>query len=189
MTHFQGGFHPANDPSRRVWQNPEAILNGIGLKPGITLVDVGCGAGFFALPAARMVGPDGKIYGVDGNPDSISPLVEQAGKEGLQNLVLTAGTAEDYIPCENCTDFVFYGIALHDFHDAARVLANAAKILKPGGKLIDVDWKKQDLPIGPPSHIKFAPSHAAKIIREAGFIVLSIENSGEYHYQITAIKP
>jgi len=189
MTHFRGGFHPSNDPGRREWQNPEAILGGLGLKAGMTFVDVGCGAGFFALPAARMVGPKGKVYGVDGNAEAIGALKEQAEKEGLDNLVLTAAPAEDYVPGEKLADFVFYGIALHDFHDAAKVVANAARILKPGGKLIDLDWRKQDLPIGPPSHIKFAPSHAAKLIRDAGFIVLTIENSGEYHYLITAIIP
>jgi ubiquinone/menaquinone biosynthesis C-methylase UbiE len=189
MTHFSGRVHPFEDPERRVWQNPEAILGGIGIKPGVTFVDVGCGAGFFALPAARMVGPKGKIYGVDAYSASIDILKEQAEKEGLNNMVLSAGPAEDYLPGEKFADFVFFGICLHDFQDPIKVLANAAQIIKPGGKLIDLDWKNQDLPVGPPPAHKFAPSYAAKIIREAGFIVLSIENSGEYHYLITAVKP
>jgi ubiquinone/menaquinone biosynthesis C-methylase UbiE len=186
MVHFRGGFHPSNDPARRQWQDPEAILTGIGLKPGMTFADIGCGAGFFALPAAQIVGKSGKVYGVDGNPDFITALEEQAEMEGLGNLALTAGTAEEYVPGEKCADFVFYGIALHDFHDPAKVLANAKRILKPGGKLIDLDWKKEDLPVGPPSRIKFDPAYAAKLIREAGFMVLSIEASGLYHYLITA---
>jgi ubiquinone/menaquinone biosynthesis C-methylase UbiE len=186
VTHHRGGFHPSNDPGRRQWQDPEAILAAIGLKPGMTFADIGCGAGFFALPAARITGPKGKIYGVDANPASIAALKEEAEKEGLKNLSLTVAEAEAVIPCEQCADFVFFGISLHDFHDPAKVLQNAKRILKPGGKLIDLDWKKEGVPFGPPDHIKFAPAYAAKLIREAGFLVLSIEGSGQYHYLITA---
>ncbi len=188
MTHFRGGFHPPDDPARREWQNPEAILEGIGLKAGQAFADIGCGAGFFALPAARIVGETGKVYGVDGKPEAIAALKEQGEKEGLHNLSLNAGKAEDYLPCEGCMDFVFFGIALHDFHDASKVLANAKRMLKPGGKLIDLDWKKEGIPIGPPSHIKFDEAQASKLMEDAGFTIVSIANSGEYHYLITA-KP
>jgi ubiquinone/menaquinone biosynthesis C-methylase UbiE len=186
LTHYRGGFHPANDPARREWQDPEAILALIGLKAGMTFVDIGCGAGFFALPAARIVGLKGKIYGVDANPASIAALKEEAAKEGLKNLYLTAGEAETTIPCEHCADFVFYGICLHDFHDPAKVLLNAKRILKPGGKLIDLDWKKEDMPFGPPTQIKFDEAKATRIIESAGFKVKSVKDNGLYNYLITA---
>ena len=50
-----------DDHERRKWQNPEAILSSIGLRPGFTLIDIGCGSGFFALPAAKIVGKKGKV--------------------------------------------------------------------------------------------------------------------------------
>ncbi len=56
---------PSNDPERRKMQNPESILIDIGLKPGMIFVDIGCGDGYFALPAARMVGPEGKVIAID----------------------------------------------------------------------------------------------------------------------------
>jgi ubiquinone/menaquinone biosynthesis C-methylase UbiE len=186
MTHFRGGFHPPDDPERRKWQAPEAILEGIGLKPGMSFADIGCGAGFFALPSARIAGPDGKVYGNDGNPTHIAALKEAAEKEGLDNFILNVGKAEDYLPCEGCMDIVFFGIALHDFHDASKVLANAKRMLKPNGKLIDLDWKKEGIPIGPPSHIKFDEAHASKLMEDAGFTIVSVKNSGPYHYLITA---
>ena len=186
MTHFRGGFHPFDDPARRKWQNPEAILTGIGLKPGMSLVDVGCGAGFFAIPAARIVGPKGKVYGVDGNPSAISALQEQAEKEGLKNLFLTAGAAEDIVVCEHGADFVFFGISLHDFQDPSKALSNARRMIKPAGKLIDLDWKKEGIPFGPPSHIKFDEAKASQLIEAAGFKVESVKDSPPYHYLITA---
>jgi ubiquinone/menaquinone biosynthesis C-methylase UbiE len=188
MTHFRGGFHPFDDPARRKWQDPEAILTGIGLKPGMALVDVGCGAGFFAIPAARIVGPKGKIYGVDGNPAAITALREQAEKEGLKNLYLTTGAAEDIVVGEQCADIVFFGISLHDFHDPSKVLANARRMIKPGGILVDLDWKKEGIPMGPPPHIKFDESKASQLIEAAGFKLASVKDSPPYHYLIKA-KP
>ena len=185
MAHFRGGFRPYNDPERRKWQDPEAILSGIGLRPGLTFADIGCGGGFFAVPAARMVGKMGKVYGLDANPASITALKEQAAKEGLTNLYLTAASAEDAVICEHCADIVFFGIALHDFQDAPLVLKNARRIIKPGGKLIDLDWKKEGN-FGPPSHIRFDTIKASRLIEAAGFTVSSVEDSGPYHYLITA---
>jgi ubiquinone/menaquinone biosynthesis C-methylase UbiE len=188
MTHAHGGVRPANDPERRRWQDPEAILETIGLKAGDVFVDVGCGGGFFALPAARIVGPKGKVYGCDVNPDSIAALKKQAAKEDLKNLDAAAAKAEAYLPGKEMADYVFYGIALHDFQDQAKVLANARRILKPSGKLINLDWKKEDVPFGPPSSIKFSIEKASKLIEAAGFKIVSVEDSGPYHYLITA-KP
>ena len=75
---------PVDDKERRRWQNPEAILAGIGLKPGFTFIDLGCGSGFFALPAARIVGESGKVYGVDVNAGAIAALKEQSDKEACR---------------------------------------------------------------------------------------------------------
>jgi 2-polyprenyl-3-methyl-5-hydroxy-6-metoxy-1,4-benzoquinol methylase len=54
-----------DEDGRRRWQNPEAILAYVGLKAGFTFVDVGCGNGFFTVPAARLVGDEGTVYGLD----------------------------------------------------------------------------------------------------------------------------
>jgi ubiquinone/menaquinone biosynthesis C-methylase UbiE len=187
LSHYQGGVHFFNDPARRKWQDPEAILSKIGVKTGIVFADIACGGGFFALPAARMVGKKGKVYGLDANPTSIAALQEAVNKEGLKNLYLTSGRAEETIVCEHCADILFFGIALHDFQDPAKVLENARRILKPEGKLVDLDWKKE-APLGPPRHIRFDEKKASGLIENAGFTIESVSDSGLYHYLITA-KP
>jgi ubiquinone/menaquinone biosynthesis C-methylase UbiE len=184
-SHHHGGFRPFQDPERRQWQDPEAILTEIGVKPGITFADIGCGGGFFALPAARMVGEKGKVYGLDVNPAAIAGLRGQAAKEGLKNLKLTAGRAEEKVVCRHCADIVFFGTALHDFQDPSQVLQNAKIIIKKTGRLVDLDWKKEAA-IGPPPHIRFDEAKAFKLIEAAGFKVESVEESGLYHYLITA---
>jgi ubiquinone/menaquinone biosynthesis C-methylase UbiE len=183
--HHHGGFRPYDDPERRKWQDPEAILSGIGVKPGVTFADIGCGGGFFALPAAKMAGEKGKVYGLDENATAIASLQEQAAREGLKNLYLTVGRAEEAVVCRHCADIIFFGIALHDFQDPSKVLENAKVTIRPTGRLVDLDWKKEAA-IGPPVHVRFDEAKASRLIEDAGFKIETIKDSGKYHYLIIA---
>jgi ubiquinone/menaquinone biosynthesis C-methylase UbiE len=175
-----------NDVERRKWQNPEAILTNIGVKPGITFVDVGCGTGFFTIPAAQMIGDSGKVFAMDINADFITRLQERANIEHINNLSVSVGRAEDLVLCDQCADIVFFGIVLHDFQDTAKVLENAKKMVKAGGILVNLDWKKKPMDFGPPLKIRFDEQTATGLIKSAGFNIESIEDSGPYHYIITA---
>lgn len=175
-----------DEAERRKWQDPEAILSEAGLEPGATFVDIGCGEGFFALPAARMVGEAGKVYATDISSAAINQLKERAAKEGLRNLETRAGKAEETVPCQSCADIVFFGIVLHDFADPVKVLSNASKMLKPAGKLVNLDWKKQPMSLGPPLFKRFSEEQAIKLIESVGFRVTDVTDSGSYHYLIIA---
>jgi ubiquinone/menaquinone biosynthesis C-methylase UbiE len=182
------GFHMMADDERRKWQDPDVILREAGLKPGDTFVDVGCGAGYFTLPAVNIVGKTGFIYGVDINETAINNLKATADQRGITNLKLLVAEAEDTVFCIACADIVFFGIDLHDFRDPAAVLENAQKMLKPGGKLVDLDWKKIPSPWGPPQNIRFDEAKARSLIETAGYKVESVRSSGPYHYLIVASR-
>lgn len=172
---------------RRRWQDPEAILNDIGLKRDFTFVDIGCGYGFFALPAAKLVGEKGMVYGLDANDKAISWLKKKAAEEDLRNLSLQIGAAEETVLCEACADIVFFGIVLHDFDDPAKVLMNAKRILKPTGRLVDLDWKKEPMELGPPLQIRLSKKEATSLIKKMGFTIETVKEVGSYHYIVTAI--
>ena len=175
-----------DEVERRKWQKPEDILDGIGLRPGCTFMDIGCGEGFFAIPAARVVGPQGKVYGVDIDGEAIANLKEKASKEGLANLILSVGEAEETIFCRACANIVFFGIDLHDFRDAGKVLKNASVMLKPDGRLVDLDWKKKLMPFGPPLWKRFSEEKATGLIEAAGFRIETTRDVSPYHYVIVA---
>jgi ubiquinone/menaquinone biosynthesis C-methylase UbiE len=179
-------FRPARDEERRKWQDPEAILKDVGLKPGMIFADIGCGGGFFALPAARMVGEGGRVYGQDISPEAIRALETAAKRERLRNIVTIVGDAAAAAVCRACCDVVFFGINLHDFARPDRVLRNAREALKADGKLVDVDWKKTGIPFGPPEEIRFSEEKASQTIEDAGFIVTAVRNAGPYHYLVEA---
>ena len=177
-----------DDEDRRQWQDPDAILAAIGLGPDMVFIDLGCGEGYFSLPAARIVGEKGRVFALDINPESIGNLETAAEQESLGNVTAMAGEGESTIFCEECADIVFFGIVLHDFADPAKVLRNARRMIKQTGKLINLDWKKEQTGLGPPVEIRFDEDTASRLISEAGFAVEVVTESGPCHYLITA-KP
>jgi ubiquinone/menaquinone biosynthesis C-methylase UbiE len=179
--------HYHEEEGRRKWQNPEELLRRIGLEEGQTYIDVGCGEGFFAIPAARIVGPHGSVYGIDINRQALDRLDSRALSSGLKNITLFEGEGEETVPCRACADFVFFGIDLHDFKDPGKVIRNARRMLIPGtGKLVDLDWKKMRTSFGPPYEIRFSFERAEALIRNEGFAIATREDSGPYHYLIVA---
>ena len=175
-----------DEESRRETQMPEELLASIGLRRDMTFTDIGCGIGCYALPAARIVRRKGRVMGVDVDDDSIAQLKSRAEGESLTNVRVAVGEAETYVPCEACADIVFFGMVLHDFRDPAAVLENARRIVKPGGKLVDFDWRKEQMDIGPPENIRFSEEKASGLIEAAGFKVTSVEPEGEMFYLISA---
>ena len=176
----------ADDPERKRWQDPEKIFPAIGLSAGMVFVDIGCGEGYFALPAARRVGPCGEVRAADINADAVAALRKQAANEGLSNLSAEVKAAEETVFCEGCADIVFFGIDLHDFADPEKVLRNALTMLKPSGRLIDLDWNDEPMEFGPPPGKRFSVHKAQTMIVSAGFRILSVQDAGPCHYLISA---
>ncbi len=180
-----GGFS-LDEAVRREWYNPEAVLQ--DLSPGMVFVDVGSGDGFFSILAAKIVGAKGKVYAVDVDASAVQKLKQTAEFEGLSNITVKAAVAEQTVFCHGCADMVFYSIVLHDFNSPRKVLVNAMQMIKPDGLLVDLDWKKIDMPFGPPKEIRFSEEQALTLIEQSGFKKVGIKSAGLYHYIITA-KP
>ncbi|HKM60185.1 MAG TPA: class I SAM-dependent methyltransferase [Candidatus Bathyarchaeia archaeon] len=178
-----GGFS-LDEATRRSWYNPDAVLQDLGA--GMVFVDVGCGDGFFSILAARKVGEKGRVYAVDSDALGIEKLNRKAQAEGLKNIVSKVAPAEETVFCSSCADVIFFSMVLHDFANPAKVLQNARKMIKPTGTLVDLDWKKQEMPFGPPVKIRFSQDHASSIIHDAGFRVDGVRDIGDFHYVLTA---
>jgi ubiquinone/menaquinone biosynthesis C-methylase UbiE len=181
----QGGFS-LDEKTRRSWFNPEKILQGAGLSSGMTFVDVGSGDGFFTMLAAQTVGSKGKVYAVDTDAPAIERLRRKAAEKGLANVKAEVAEAEETVFCTTCADIVFYSMVLHDFHDPAKVLVNAQRMLKPTGTLVDLDWKKKNMSYGPPFNIRFSEEKASALIEAAGLKICSVKDAGPHHYVVVA---
>jgi len=155
---------------------------------GNTFIDIGCNDGYFAIPAAQIVGDTGKIYGVDIDNDAINRLLEKAQKLHLNNIYAKVGKGESTLFCTGCADFVFLGTVLHDFQDPHLVLKNTYEALLSGGKLVNLDWKKKKGEIGPPFEKRFSEETARSLMSQAGFKNIVIEEYSSDFYLIIATK-
>ncbi|MEK7354431.1 MAG: methyltransferase domain-containing protein, partial [Chloroflexota bacterium] len=162
------------------------ILAKIGLQAGQTFVDVGCGGGFFALPAARIIGKKGRLHGFDENAEAITSLKDLAAKEGLDNLELAIGNAEETILCDGCAHIVFFGLVVVHLAEPVKALENARKMLRSEGRLAVFDWKRKLTRQGPPLEQRLSEGQIVDFIKAAGFGGISVEDCGPYHYVITA---
>ncbi len=185
MRHYS---FPGEDALRRKWHNPETTLKDIGVRPGMVFMDIGCGYGFFTIPAAEQVGENGKVYAVDASAEAVETVKRKAAEKGLKNIVAQAGEAEETVFCDECADMVFFSIVLHDFLDPAKVLSNAKRMIKPNGTLINLDWKKKRTAFGPPLQIRFSEEQAQALIEQADFTVKSVKDAGSNFYTVAA-KP
>jgi ubiquinone/menaquinone biosynthesis C-methylase UbiE len=152
------------DPSRDPWQQPEKVVATLSLKPGERVADLGAGPGYFTLRFARAVGPTGKVYGVDISREMLDYLEKQARSEHLTNIQpLLAEPHDPKLPPAS-VDMIFICDTLHHISDRATYFPLLMRALKPGGRLVNIDFYKRPLPVGPPVEMKIPQ---AEMIREA----------------------
>jgi ubiquinone/menaquinone biosynthesis C-methylase UbiE len=124
-------------PIRRWRQDPQKLLNTY-IKPGLTVIDIGCGMGYFTVPIARMIGETAKVIAVDLQPKMINSLIRRAKKAGVNNRIETRICPDDSLGIDDLTgkiDFALTFAVLHEFPSMPQALAQVAKVLKPGGIL------------------------------------------------------
>ncbi len=127
-----------DNPLRRLVQNPDRILCGL-VQPGQIAADIGCGMGYFTLPLARMLGPQGRVYAVDLQAQMLAGLQRRATKAGLLERITLRQTPADRLELPELVDFALTFWMVHETPDPQVFLGQVHSLLKPGGKLLLVE--------------------------------------------------
>jgi ubiquinone/menaquinone biosynthesis C-methylase UbiE len=129
-----GGYFIDN-PLRRLLHGPQAILAPY-VTPGMTVLDVGCGMGWFAIPLARMVGDQGRVIAADLQQQMLDVLMQRARKSGVDARIQPHKCEQDRLGVAVQADFVLAFAMVHEVPDQRRLLGEIHCCLKPGGKLL-----------------------------------------------------
>ena len=149
-----------DNPLRRLIHNPYRILGGL-VHPGQTVVDLGCGMGYFSIPLARMVGPQGKVICIDVQQQMLDGLRRRATRAGVLSQVTLHRCEPTQLGLADPADFVLAFWMLHEVPDQTAFLAEIAAHLKPNGCLLIVE---------PRVHVPGAAFHkSVEIARNVGF--------------------
>jgi demethylmenaquinone methyltransferase/2-methoxy-6-polyprenyl-1,4-benzoquinol methylase len=127
----------ANDgPIRERLSDPVAILQGAGVRPGQTALEVGCGRGFFTLPLAKMLGEEGRLYSLDITRVAVDIVTRKVESAGLSNVSVFQANAMDTDLPDSAVDIVLLlGMIPSPVLPLRRLLPEMHRVLRPGGTL------------------------------------------------------
>ena len=156
-------------PERISEQKPDEVIAALGLRDGETLTDIGAGSGLFAFRFAHHVGKTGRVYAVDINPDMILYMNRRIRDLKLSNVVTVLSAADDPLLPAVGIDRFFICNTWHHVQKQPEYIALMKGMLKKGGQVIILDYKKEKLPVGPPPEMKIAREDVLKQFESNGF--------------------
>jgi len=129
------------EPDRYTWQYPERVIKALKLEAGMKVADLGAGTGYFTFRLAEAVGSSGKVYAVDIDAEMNASIDKQAVAKQQENVKTVLGVGHDPLIPEP-VDLIFSVNAYHHIKDRANYFRNAARYLKPGGRVAILDFRK-----------------------------------------------
>jgi SAM-dependent methyltransferase len=175
-------------PERPRWQKPDAVVRALGLGRGAVVADIGSGPGFFTLRLARAVGPEGHVYAVDPEPLVLDRLRERLGAAGVTNVTPVLGQAGDPMLPPGCCDLALIVNTYHHIADGPAFLRRVVRVLRPGGRVADIDWDAREMALGPPIGHRVA---RAAFLADAGRAGLALETEHRFlpHQYFLVLRP
>lgn len=138
-------------PERAAEEKPDLALDAIGIRAGMTVADVGAGTGYMSLRMARRVGSSGRVYANDLQPEMLQKLRTRSQRENISNIETVLGTDTDPRLPAHAIDLVLLVDVYHEFSHPQAMLDKIRESLKPSGRLVLLEYRKEDpkVPIRP----------------------------------------
>ncbi len=172
--------------------NPVKLLERSGVRAGQRVADLGCGAlGHFVFPAAHMVGGYGVVYAVDIQPAVLEHIGQLARAEQLWNIYPVWADIDVYdcVRIEaGSLDMTLLINNLFLSQDRMQLVREMARLTKPHGRIMVIEWKTISTPIGPPMEQRIDPEAAKHILHSPLFTLIEEFEAGEYHYGLIYLR-
>jgi ubiquinone/menaquinone biosynthesis C-methylase UbiE len=176
-------------PERVREEEPERMLDALQLKPGMVVADVGAGVGYHSLMMAQRVGPKGLVYATDVQPQMLRMLRTRANTARVRNIKTVLCTQEETGLPPGQVDLVLMVDVYHEVSDPEATLKGLFAALKPGGRLVLVEFRAEDpeVPIKP-EH-KMTVAQVRKEIEPKGFVFAEILDFLPWQHILIFQKP
>ena len=166
MSHF--GIDWLERKEREIEENSSLLLKNLAVKPGMVIADIGAGSGFHSALLSKMVG-NGKVFAVDVEPEMIAYLHARIKRENLSRIVPVLSTEKNVPLPENAIDLILLVDVYHEFSYPYEMALSMVTVLKPGGKLVLVEFRAEDATVPIKTIHKLSEAQAIKELKIAGF--------------------
>jgi ubiquinone/menaquinone biosynthesis C-methylase UbiE len=185
-------LHQHGGKSSEAVLDAKRVVSSLKLGEGDVFMDAGCGDGFISREAAKLVGAEGKVLAVDQYSPSLDILREKVKEEGIGNLEVLEADLTQKLPLEEETvDLCLMANVLHGFYynqELDQVIPELLRILKTGGKLAIVEFKKIEGTPGPPLSSRITAGEVNSALESRGFQSQEELEVGPYHYAVLLVK-
>jgi ubiquinone/menaquinone biosynthesis C-methylase UbiE len=186
-------FDPANinrldNEWRRQNLPPLPTLEKLGLSSTDIVSDIGCGIGYFTIPAAGMLDSENKVYALDTSDQMLEEVKKRMSAAGVSNIVTIKTSEYDLkLPDESVT-FALMVNVLHEIEDKAQFITEVRRILKAEGKIAIIEWEKENMEMGPPKDHRIGKDETAALLRSFGLIADGAIQLASEFYGLVAVK-
>lgn len=163
------------DPARDAWQKPHDVIMALGLKDSDAVADIGAGSGYFTRRFANHVR---KVYAVDIDAKLLD-LIKKAANPKIETVL--AAPDDPKLPAAS-VDVIFICDVLHHIDNRPAYYQKLKQALKPGGRIVNIDFFKKKLPVGPPESMKLSEKMVEQEFAAAGFRKVQQIDSLPYQY-------
>lgn len=168
-----------------MFATPESILQQFNVDPGMSVADLGSGAGFYSILLGRAVGPSGKVYAVDVQKSLLQKIQADSAAQGVFNIKPIWGDLDNLkgttLP-DNSVDRVVIVNTLFQVENKDGMILESLRILKPKGKLLLIDWSDSFGGMGPQPAEVIKPDVARTMFESEGFQFDRDVIAGDHHY-------
>lgn len=170
-------------------EEPDRALDAIGLRPGTTVADVGAGSGYMTVKMARRVGPSGKVYANDLQPEMLTLLRDRLAREQVTNVEPILGTVDNPRLPADSLDLILMVDVYHEFSQPQVMLRLMREALTPDGRLVLLEYRKEDptIPIHPDHKMSIA--EARMEIEAEGFVLTKVHSVLPRQHILIFTKP
>ncbi len=166
MSHYGIGWLEREE--REQEENTTQLLKNLAVQPGMSIADIGAGSGYHSTLLSKMVG-NGKVYAVDVEPEMIAYLNDRIKREGKKNIIPVLGTEKKVSLPANSMDMMLLVDVYHEFSYPYEMALSMLEALKPGGKLVLVEFRAEDPNVPIKAIHKMSQQQAVKEFKAAGF--------------------